>query len=159
MTVGAGGRKNTQRLIKAYELARAGEDLKLVIVSRNTPQFKFLRGVVVIDDISREDLPALYSGAEALVYPSLYEGFGLPILEAFACGVPVVTSDLSSTSETASSAGVLVDPYSVESISEGIKTALRGKIGLGRKGLKRVGEFSWEKTAASTLEVYKEAEK
>ena len=109
--------------------------------------------------LNQKELAAFYTGAEVLVYPSLYEGFGLPILDSFACGVPVVTSNLSSMVEVAGSAAVLVDPYEVESIVEGIGRALRGKLGLSRKGMARVSRFSWEKTAKMTLEVYSEAKK
>jgi glycosyltransferase involved in cell wall biosynthesis len=107
--------------------------------------------------VSDEDLAALYTGAEVLVFPSLYEGFGLPILDAFACGCPVVTSNLSSMPEVAGDAAVLVDPYDVNSIADGIEKALRWRKGLIEKGSKWVKQFSWIKTAAETLKTYKEA--
>jgi len=107
--------------------------------------------------VEYQDLPALYSGALGLVYASLYEGFGLPILEAMACGCPVVTSNISSMPEVAGRAAVLVDPLSVEDIKRGIKKMIKEKQKLVKLGFKRVGDFSWQKTARQTLDVYKEA--
>ncbi len=106
-----------------------------------------------------EELPTLYSGADALVYPSLYEGFGLPILEAFVCKTPVVTSNLGSLKEVAGKAAVLVDPHSVDSVAEGVRKALSARKLLVKKGLARVKDFSWQKTAKETLKVYQEAER
>ncbi|MFZ5932927.1 MAG: glycosyltransferase family 4 protein [Patescibacteria group bacterium] len=160
LAIGTNPRKNISRIIKAFDLVRAGEDLKLVVIV--TPRFEVgeRRGLRLVEDkLSQEELAAFYTGAEVLVYPSLYEGFGLPILDSFACGVPVVTSNLSSMAEVAGNAAVLVDPYEVESIVEGIRTALRGKLGLYKKGMARVSRFSWEKTAKMTLDVYSEAKK
>ncbi|MGB9706964.1 MAG: glycosyltransferase family 4 protein, partial [Microgenomates group bacterium] len=104
-----------------------------------------------------QDLPALYSGALGLVYASLYEGFGLPILEAMACGCPVVTSNVSSMPEVAGEAAVLVDPLSVEDIRKGIEKMLKDKEKLIKLGKKRCREFSWKKAAQQTLKVYEEA--
>jgi len=106
--------------------------------------------------VGHQDLPALYSGALGLIYASLYEGFGLPILEAMACGCPVVTSNVSSMPEIAGEAAVLVDPLSVEDIKRGIKEMLKEREKLIELGFKRVSDFSWQKTAQKTLEVYKE---
>lgn len=159
MTVGVGQRKNTDRLIKAFDLARAGADIKLVLIGRGGEKLNSGRNIHVLGYVDNADLPAFYSGAEALVYPSLYEGFGIPILQAFSCGCPVVTSNLSSMAEVAGGAAVLIDPYEVESIAEGIQKALRGKIGLARKGRKQAEKFSWGKTAESTLKVYQEAKR
>jgi glycosyltransferase involved in cell wall biosynthesis len=158
VTIGVGGRKNTERLIKAFELARAGEDLKMVLVGNPLGKIKEDRGLIYTGSIfSDNELAILISGAEALVYPSLYEGFGLPVLQGFACGVPVVTSNISSLPEVAGEAAVLVDPLKVNEIAEGIKTALRGKKGWSERGLKRARDFSWKETARKTLEVYQEA--
>ena len=103
-----------------------------------------------------KNLSALLSGASALVFPSLYEGFGLPILDAFNCRIPVVTSNISSMPEVAGEAAILVDPYDVDSISTGIDKALSSPKSLITKGLKRVKSFSWQKTAEETLKVYNE---
>ena len=159
LSVGVGQRKNTERLIKAFELARAGKDLKLVLIGRPQDKIGDDRNVFFLGHVPTSDKPALYSGAEALVYPSLYEGFGLPILEAFSCGTPVVTSNTSSMIEVAGDAAVLVDPYEVESIADGIKKAVGAKVGLSKAGLRQAGKFSWEKTAQETLNVYLEAKK
>lgn len=159
LTIGVGGRKNTERLIKAFELAKAGEELNLVLVGRPTKKFHSGRSLTFLGHIESSDLPALLTGAEVFAYPSLYEGFGLPVLQAFATGSPVVTSNTSSLPEVAGKAAVLVDPTDVNSIAEGIKKALRGKIGLVKSGFAQAARFSWEKTAEETLKVYEEAEK
>ncbi len=156
--IGINPRKNTERIVKAFDLVRAGEDLKMILVG--TPNYinvKPRRDLRMVGHVKEEELPILYSGAEALVYPSIYEGFGLPILEAMACGCPVVTSNLSSMKEVAGNAAVLVDPLDVESIVNGIKTAIGSKKTLSDKGLQRAKRFSWEKTAKETIDVYNEA--
>lgn len=158
LAVGMDLRKNSQKIINAFNLSRAGKDLKLVFIG--SPKYSNItesRNVRIVGRVPTEDLPMFYSGAEALVYPSLYEGFGLPILEAFACGCPVVTSDNSSMSEVAGNAAVVVDPHSPESITEGIERVLRGRKGFIEKGFKRVANYSWEVTAKETLKVYSEA--
>ena len=109
--------------------------------------------------ISKEDLPPLYSGARCLVYASLYEGFGLPILEAMKCGCPVVTSNVSSMPEVAGEAGILVDPLNVKNIAKGINQAIKNRQELVNKGFAQVKKFSWEKTAKETLMVYQEVAK
>lgn len=155
ISVGVGGRKNTERLIKAFDLSRAGKNLSLVLVGPRDIQVD-RRGIRYVGNVDDSKLAVLLSGAEALVYPSLYEGFGLPILQAFACGTPVVTSNISSMPEVAGGAAVLVDPYSVNSIVEGIKKAVSAPRALIKKGFARVKDFSWEKAALETLKVYNE---
>jgi glycosyltransferase involved in cell wall biosynthesis len=157
LSVGVGWRKNSERLIKAFEQARVKKDLNLVIAGRVDKKLEMQRGVNLIGHIASEELAVLYSGAEALVYPSLYEGFGLPILQGFASGCPVVTSNISSMPEVAGDAAVLVDPYDVSAIAEGIREAIRDKRRLVSQGKKRAREFSWEKCARETLTVYSEA--
>lgn len=109
--------------------------------------------------VEDEDLPALYSGAIALTFPSLFEGFGLPVLEAFSCECSVITSNYSSTSEIASSAGYLVNPESEEEIADAMEFFLNkeNREKFIKKGLSRVKLFTWEKCARQTLEVLKEA--
>lgn len=158
LSVGMDPRKNTQRIIKAFEHTSAGRDFKIIFVG--SPKYMKVsesRNIRILGNVPSEDLIGLYSGAKALIYPSLYEGFGLPILEAFACECPVVTSNISSMAEIAGDAAVQVDPYKVDSISDGIEKVLRGPKNYVEKGLKRVQDFSWEKTARMTLDVYKEA--
>jgi glycosyltransferase involved in cell wall biosynthesis len=157
LTVGVGGRKNTTKLIKAFELARAGKNLTLILVGYGGGKYTDNRGVRALGAVGDRDLATLYTGAQAFIYPSIYEGFGLPILQAFACGTPVVTSNISAMAEIAGSAAVLVDPHSVEAIADGIKKALAGRVGLTKKGFERVKTFSWQKAAMETLSVYKEA--
>jgi glycosyltransferase involved in cell wall biosynthesis len=104
-----------------------------------------------------EDLPAFYNRAELLLFPSLYEGFGIPVLEAMACGCPVVTSTTGCTAEVAGGAAELVDPYDVDSIRAGMERVLTDP-GVRRqmidRGLKRCREFSWKRTAAAMLELF-----
>lgn len=158
LSVGVNPRKNTERIIQTFHLAKAGESLKLVLVGHpNFLEVEEQRDVRILGHVEEEELAALYSGAEALVFPSLYEGFGVPILDAMNCHCPVVTSNLSSMPEVAGSAAILVDPYSTDSIVEGIRKALSTRKTLIKKGLAQVKKFSWEKTARATLAVYNEA--
>lgn len=154
LSVGVGERKNTNRIIEAFK-ALGLEDTVLVFVGRrgsheSEDNIKFL------DYVSDFDLRSLYSGAQALVYPSIYEGFGLSILQAYSCRCPVVTSNISSMPEVAGTAAVLVDPFDITSISDGILKAIKNHSSLIEKGLARSREFNWEKTAKETLRVYKE---
>jgi glycosyltransferase involved in cell wall biosynthesis len=158
ISVGATPLKNTKRIIEAFHLARSGRDLKLVLVGRpSNLKIEEQRNVRILGHVPSEDYGSLLTGASALIFASIYEGYGIPILDGFACGVPVVTSDTASMPEVAGDAAVLVDPYSKESISEGILKALKGPKGMIQKGLERVKDFSWDKTAAATLNVYKES--
>ncbi len=157
LSVGVNSRKNTERIIEAFEKINGEINIKLVIVGRPLSKVHEPRGVYFLGHVPGEVLPSLYSGAEALVYPSLYEGFGLPILEAFSCKLPVVTSNYGSMAEVADKAAVLVDPYDVTSIFEGVMKAMSGKDEYIRKGLKRAKDFSWRKTAEKTLSVYSES--
>jgi len=103
-------------------------------------------------------LPALYSGAEIFAYPSLYEGFGLPVLEAMACETAVVTSNVTSLPEVAGEAAVLVDPYSEDEIERGIVELLRDDVRrtrLDRKGAKQADSFQWKETARKTEDVFR----
>jgi glycosyltransferase involved in cell wall biosynthesis len=107
--------------------------------------------------VSDERLAELYRGARCLVYPSLYEGFGIPVLEAMACGTPVVTSAGGATEEVAGGAAVLVDPLDPGSIAEGIEQAAGRREELRARGLERASAFTWERVAAETWKVYEEA--
>lgn len=160
VSVGISKLKNTLRIIKAFQLARPGKDIKLVLIGRlgglKLPQE---RNVRILGHVEREDMAGLLTGSRGLVFPSLYEGFGIPILDAFNCGVPVVTSEVASMTEVAGNAAAFVDPLDVSSIAEGIQKILRGPKSFVEKGEKRVKEFTWEKTAEKTLAVYMEAKR
>jgi glycosyltransferase involved in cell wall biosynthesis len=113
--------------------------------------------VIPLGHVPESDLPALYSGAELLCYPSIMEGFGLPILEAMSQGTPVLTSQGTSTEEVAGGAAVLVDPMSVESIAEGIKDALLRRSELSQLGQERAKGATWESTASLVVRAYRDA--
>lgn len=106
---------------------------------------------------SDEELASLYRGARCLVYPSLYEGFGIPVLEAMACGTPVVTSRGGATEEVAGGAAVLVDPRDPDSVAAGIEEAVARRDELVPLGLARAAKFTWERAAADHRRVYEEA--
>lgn len=157
LSIGSSFYKNIENSIKAFELGSAGKDLKLVVIGRQSNTYiRERRNIRFTGFVSDREYAALCTGAEALLFPSLYEGFGIAILDAFSCGTPVITSDIASMPEVAGDAAVLVDPTKVESIAEGIGKVLRGPKGYIEKGYKRVKEFSWEKTAKMTLDVYNE---
>ena len=116
--------------------------------------------MVVTGYVSEEEKVSLLSGAEALVYPSLYEGFGLPVIEAMSCGTPVLTSEVSALPETAGDAALLVDPHAIEDIAAGMErlltdTALRER--LRAAGTARAARFSWDETARMTAGVLRRA--
>lgn len=153
-------RKNLQRIIEAHKILN-NKDLTLVLVGKIGwgKSLKFGHNTILTGFVSNEELSAFYSGASALLYPSLYEGFGQNILEGMVCGCPVVTSNVSSMPEVAGEAAVLVDPLSVESIADGIKKALESREDLIKRGYQQVKKFSWEKCARETLKVYEETVK
>ena len=139
-TGGVGERKNLKRI------KQASADYKLIVSFEDIT-------------VSDEELPLLYSSADLLVYTTLYEGFGLPILESMACGTPVITSNISSMPEIAGAAAILVNPEKPDEIKKSIKNVLSDKElkkELIEKGLKRSKEFTWEKAAAQTAQVYKD---
>lgn len=139
-------RKNLERLTQAAE--KIG--LPLVLVGKHGWGEK-TKTLGFIPDV---DLPAIYSAATVFAFPSLYEGFGFPVLEAMACGTPVVTSNISSLPEVAGEAGVLVDPTDIGAISKGLQKALKNREQLVSLGKKQASLFTWEKAAKQTMEVY-----
>jgi len=163
--------KNLERLIDAFHLVLRGgaERLRLLIIGdqiskyprlrRAVDKYKLHKHVRFLGFVPDDTLAALYRLATVFVFPSLYEGFGLPPLEAMASGTPVVTSNTSSLPEVVGDAAVLVDPYSAESIAEGMLQVLTDRElreTLSRRGLARAREFSWEASVARIHEVYAE---
>jgi glycosyltransferase involved in cell wall biosynthesis len=161
-------RKNLVRLIEAFGRLTASEGLahNLVLAGRAQWQGSEIGAMVRRLGLSErvmgtgyvgsEDLPAIYRGADLFVYPSLYEGFGLPVLEAMACGTPVVASNGSAIAEVAGSAARLVDPLSVEDLTKGMKemcTRPEQREAWRQKGLAQSRKFTWERTARHTLDV------
>ena len=164
-------RKNIERLIKAYALAtkKINNVPKLVIAGRKgwmykeifqtVEQEKLTESVIFTGYIEKEEAPILLSGAMAFLFPSLYEGFGMPPLEAMACGTPVITSNCASLPEVVGDAALLVNPYSVEEISHAMKTIceeqnLRNNLAVA--GRKRALLFTWDKLGEQLYQIYKE---
>ena len=164
-------RRNIGRLLDAFASVRGrSPKLTLALAGEVEPPSPPLeteiarRGlgsaVRVLGYVPEADLPTLYSGAAVVVYPSLYEGFGLPVLEAMACGAPVVSSATSSIPEVAGDAALLVDPERTDAIAAGIWSALTDlplRERLARAGPERAATFSWSRTARETLAVYRRA--
>ena len=145
-------RKNLERAIEAAE--RVG--LPLRIAGARGWGGVEARGATWLGEIDDAELARQYRGAQCLVYPSLYEGFGIPVLEAMACGIPVVASAGGATEEIAGGAAVLVDPLDVDSIAAGVDEAMARRDELRPRGFVRAGEFSWDDSAARTQAVYRE---
>jgi glycosyltransferase involved in cell wall biosynthesis len=169
-------RKNVERVLRAFRAARSGFQRpgQLVLAGALShlghplypdprpliSQLGLGKEVVVTGRVSEEEKALLYSAATAFVFPSLYEGFGIPVLESMACGTPVITSNTSSLPEVSGDAALLVDPESVDEIAEAMvrlwnDPSLREEF--GRKGLQRARHFSWEESATRTLDVYRRA--
>lgn len=161
-------RKNLTSLLEAYVALRNEiSQLKLVIVGKRgwlyEGFFRRLRELGLENEVifpgfvPDEDLPALYSATDLFVFPSLYEGFGLPVLEAMACGAPVVTSNTSSLPEVAGEAALLADANSVEALARAMRDVLDNRAlrdDLRARGPKQAAKFSWEKAARETLTIY-----
>lgn len=150
--------KNIIRLLDAFSQARIDQQIKLIFTQAFTPevtekikQLHLQQRVVSLSHLSEIQLAEVYRGALGVTFPSLYEGFGLPVIESMACGTPVLTSNLTSLPEVAGDAAYLIDPYDTDSITHGIEqliddNALRQT--LIEKGFKRIQQFSWDKTTA-----------
>ena len=167
-------RKNLSRLLSAYARlrgARPNSKLpQLVIVGKRAwlydETLKSIdesgagRSVIVTGYVPGNDLPALYSGALCFVYPSYFEGFGLPPLEAMKCGTPVIAGNRTSLPEVVGDAGLMVDPFDVEALASAIEQLIDNpdfRLQLSVKGLNRARMFDWRETARRTLEVYQAA--
>jgi glycosyltransferase involved in cell wall biosynthesis len=161
-------RKNTRRVIEAFTRwrsrggHRASYRLLITGVSLHRdflPHGAALpAGVSLLGYVDKAELPSLYAGAAAFLYPGIYEGFGLPIIEAMACGAPVVTSQTGAAPEIAGGAAILVDPFDVESIAAGLEQATMPEEAdrLRALGHQRTRQFDWSSAAAATVEVYRQ---
>lgn len=157
-------RKNIKLLVQAFQKLNL-PDYQLVLSGKygwgdnNLPQDKNVIYTGFVDDC---DLPSLYCGAEAFVYPSLYEGFGLPVLESVACGTPVITSNVSSLPEIVGDAGILINPKNLDELAQAIQKLLTSeklRKNLSAKALAQASKFTWEKCARQTLRSYEQQEK
>ena len=160
--------KNIERLLQAFAtVASRYPKVQLMLVGKphrsESPRLHALvreqglaHRVIFRSYVSASDLPALYQGALAFVFPSLWEGFGLPVLEAMACGAPVITSLGSGTEEVAGDAAILVDPLNVNALEEALESVIEQPFlceQLRRSGLKRASQFCWDLAAEKTAEI------
>jgi len=163
-------RKNLKNLLRSYALVQNKLEHDLVIVGAYgwksadhmtlIHKLKLEGRVKYTGYVDTSDLPALYSAADIFIYPSLYEGFGLPPLEAMACGCPVITSNCSSLPEVVGDAAIQINPKNIEQLAFAIECLIANndmKEFLREAGLKRASEFSWERCAQETIEAYKQA--
>lgn len=167
---GINARKNIARLFEAYSRVRSRHpDVRLVIGGKRQWQtdeieeafhrLNLAPDVHFTGYLDDYDLPAVYSAAELFVFPSLYEGFGLPPLEAMACGTPVVTSNTSSLPEVTGNAALAVDPYNIEAIAQAIDRLLTDsalRADLRQRGLARASHLTWDQTARHTRDLYEQ---
>lgn len=163
-------RKNVGRLIEAFGIIlKRGVDINLVIAGPFGWQCKsvfdtvnnlgFSERIKFTGPVDSSDLPAIYSGASIFVFPSLYEGFGIPVLEAMACGTPVITSNVSSLPEVAGDAALLIDPHSSTDLADAICRLISDRDManlLKTKGFERIKKYSWMRTAEETLKIYRD---
>jgi len=165
-------RKNLSGLIKAFKIFREKTklDYLLVIGGRKDKRFldlekeivknKLKGKIILTDTLSREEIASLYKKSLALVFPSFYEGFGLPVLEAQSLGVPVLTSNTSSLPEVGRDSVLYIDPYNIEDIAQGMEKISFDETlwqELIKKGFENIKRFSWEKSAEETLRIFREA--
>lgn len=159
--------KNLRRLLRAFALIVTRVPHTLVIAGQKDPRYlptleaevkalRLERRVAFLDYVATTELPALYTGAEATIFPSLYEGFGLPILEAMACGTPVIASHAGSLPEVTGDAAILIDPYNIKEMARAIEAVLSDpgmREVMKCKGMAQTESFSWRRTALLVLQV------
>jgi len=153
-------RKNLLMLIEAWRdvYTVAGVELWLAGRARaDCPALPVVPGLRRIGEVDEQNLPGLYRGALAFVYPSLYEGFGLPVLEAMQCGVNVITSRDAAIAEVCGDAALRIDAHDVRGWKEAMLACATGQVDLRQRALQRARQFSWQSTAHRTREVYLEA--
>jgi glycosyltransferase involved in cell wall biosynthesis len=164
---GVSPRKNTRRLLAAFsrwrERGGSRAAYRLLITGTSLDR-EFMEdgaalpaGVSLLGYVDKAELRRLYAGAAAFLYPGIYEGFGLPIIEAMACGAPVVTSRTGAAPEIAGGAAILVDPFEVESIMAGLEQAVIPEEADRLRGLgqQRARQFDWSVAAATTVDIYR----
>lgn len=172
------GNKNLQRLVKAFDLLKGDHGIPHQLVLAGSVDqvkkeknnlFSLLESmknircdkeVIFTGYVDRPDLPYLFSGADLFVYPSLCESFGIPLIEAMSCGVPIVTSNMSVMPEVVGDAAYQIDPYDCREIAKGVNSVLDNaslRNELRERGLQRAKKFTWEKAAQETIKVYEAA--
>jgi glycosyltransferase involved in cell wall biosynthesis len=159
-------RKNLERLLSAWRLvSKRHKEISLAVVGATSSLFSRVQleqapeNVAFLGYVNDDDLRSLYTHCELFVYPSVYEGFGLPPLEAMAAGSPVVASDIPAHVETLAGAAQLVDPYDVSSIAEGILSVLDDaelQSKLATAGVKRSACYTWQRTADSLMALFRQ---
>ncbi len=159
-------RKNIHTLIDAFEnLAKERSDITLVLTGKKGwgQALDIVPNTIQTGFVTKDELVALYAGCKVFVYPSLYEGFGLPVLEAMACGAPVVTSNNSAMAEIAENAAILINPRTEGQIKKAVELILDLNTDdyqkMVRASLDRARQFTWAKTAKETLKIYEELER
>lgn len=160
-------RKNIARIIESYKLSNVHNDLKLVIaggkgwlyeeIYRLVKELDIVERVIFTGAISDVELANLYKGSKMLVYPTIAEGFGIPLLEAMAAGIPIITSNTTALPEVAGKAALYVDPYNISEISEGIRTLIlesRTRDSLIEEGIKELSRYSRDNTSSELVKLY-----
>jgi glycosyltransferase involved in cell wall biosynthesis len=148
--------KNVPRLLEGFAILRRKDpSLRLVLVGGEFTRHRAVDGVIATGFVTQERLAAIYRGAIALVMPSLEEGFGLPVVEAMACGTPVIAAEIPALVEVAGSAALLVDPHSAESIATAMEHVDFMRAELVERGRARAAQFTWRRCAEQTREVYR----
>lgn len=162
-------RKNIETIIKAYNLFNKcnNENIKLVLAGKKgwlyddifklIKEFKIEDKVIFTDYVDDDDKPALYQGAEIFLFPSLYEGFGIPVVEAMASGTPVITSNSSSLPEVAGEAAIITDPMDYKEISRSIERILNDselRENMINEGIKQADKFNWDESAEKLKKLY-----
>lgn len=163
-------KKNLVRMVEAFSILRQDRTIEHKLVLAGRPRYGYekfkaakerlpsniQRDIIELGYVETEEHGEYLKGADILFFPTLFEGFGMPVIEAMACGVPVVASNVTSLPEIVGNAGVLVNPYNVESIADGCRKLIKNpklKQSYIKKGLERAKEFSWEKAGTETLNV------
>lgn len=162
---GVSKRKNTKRIIQGYLASRASKDLPLVMVGeysygiedilKEYGKDKYKNQIIFLGYADDSELPALYSQASAFIFATMYEGFGLPILEAMACSTPVVAGEIGAAAEVSQGKATIVDPFSIDSIANGIEISLQKSTAQIEEARNIALSYTWEKCAQNTHAVYK----